>query len=250
MQNRYTADVGDFGKYALLNALTGTDLNLGVMWYFNSAEESNADGGFTDYADLKPCDQALYEKLFRIIQKSTRSLSEVESKEILPFGTLFYRDPLPFPQSPCFTRAARAQRQESREEWFRKGFQKLKTANLLFLDPDNGVAGRRVKKYSRKNVKYVFLDEIPYWLQRHQSVVLYQHQRRQPLEKQILEQLREFGEYGSSGWAISFHRRSVRIYFVLPEPEHREQLRKRTLAFMESRWGREQHFQLHLSNRS
>jgi hypothetical protein len=28
MQNRYTADVGDFGKFALLNALSGDDLKL------------------------------------------------------------------------------------------------------------------------------------------------------------------------------------------------------------------------------
>ncbi len=245
MQNRYTADVGDFGKYALLNALTGTDLRLGVMWYLNSAEESNADGGFTDYAELGACDQTLYEKLTRIIQNSRRSLSEVEAKEILQSGTFFYGDPLPFPRRPCFTAAARAQQLELREEWLSKGFQKLRTANLLFLDPDNGAAGKRVKKYSRRSVKYVFLDEITCWLQRNQSVVLYQHQRRQPLEKQILEQLREFGEHGSSAWALSFHRRSVRIYFVLPVPEHREELRERTTAFVESRWGREQHFRLH-----
>lgn len=246
MQNRYTADVGDFGKYALLNALTGTDLRLGVMWYLNSAEESNADGGFTDYAELKSCDQALYEKLVPILRNSTRNLSEVEAREILPSGTLFYREHLPFPRRPCFTATARTQQQELRQEWLSKGLEKLRTANLLFLDPDNGVAGKREKKHSRKNVKYVFLDEIPCWLQRHQSVVLYQHQRRQPLEKQILGQLREFDEYGTSGWAMSFHRRGVRIFFVLPVPEHRERLMKRTLAFAGSRWSKDGHFRLHL----
>lgn len=249
MQNRYTADVGDFGKYALLNALTGTDLRLGVMWYLNSAEESNADGGFTDYAELKPCDQALHEKLARILRNATRSVSGVEAGGILPSRTLYYLEPLPFTHRPCYTAAARAQQQELRKDWFRKGFQKLQNADLLFLDPDNGVGGKRVKKYSRTSVKYVFHDEIPCWLQRHQSVVLYQHQRRQPLEQQILEQLREFGESGFSGWALSFHRRSVRIYFVFPVPQHREQLRKRTMAFVESRWGREGHFRLHLGNR-
>lgn len=246
MQNRYTADVGDFGKYALLNALTGTDLRLGVMWYLNTAEESNTDGGFTDYAELKPCDQALYEKLVHILRNSTRSLSEVEAREIFPSGALFYRAPLPFPRRPCFTATARTQQEKLRQEWLSEGLEKLRTANLLFLDPDNGVAGRRVKKYSRKSVKYAFLDEIPCWLQRHQSVVVYQHQRRQPLEKQISGQLREFGECGTSGWAISFHRRGVRIFFVLPVPEHREQLRKRTMAFAGSRWCKDGHFRLQL----
>jgi hypothetical protein len=240
MQHRYTADVGDFGKYAVLNALTGTDLRLGVMWYLNSVEESNADGRFTDYLTLKPCDQALYEKMSCILQEPTRSLSHVEGKEILSAGTLFYREPLPFPEGPCPTTAARAQQQELREEWFRKGFQKLQTANLVFLDPDNGVAAKRVKKYSRKSVKYVFIDEITCWLQRHQSVVLYQHQRRQRFREQVLEQLREFGEYGSSGWALSFHHQSVRIYFVFPATEgHRALLRERSNIFLRTRWGKE-----------
>jgi hypothetical protein len=248
MQNRYVADVGDFGKFALLNALTGTDLRLGVMWYLNSVEESNADGGFTAYPNLRQCDPGLYEKLARILKHSKRNLSEIETRGILPPKTIFYRESLPFPDRGCVTGPVRAQQQGCRERWFKNGFKKVRPADLVFLDPDNGVAGKRVKKYSRKSVKYVFVDEITDSLNRHQSVVLYQHQRREPLQGQILQQLQEFSEYGSSGWALSFHRQSVRIYFVLPSPEHREQLKKRTTAFVESRWGREGHFRLRMVN--
>lgn len=59
MQHRYTADVGDFGKFGLLNALSGNVLRLGVMWYLNLAEEPNADGRFTNYAQLQTCDPSL-----------------------------------------------------------------------------------------------------------------------------------------------------------------------------------------------
>ena len=243
MQNRYTADVGDFGKVALLNALTGTDFRLGVMWYLNSAEESNADGRFTHYPILRPCDPTLHAKLSCILQNSRRTVSEVERSEILPSGTLFHREPLPFPQRTCFTDAARALQRNLREEWFKNGFQKLRPADLVFLDPDNGVAGKSVKKYSPKSVKYAFLNEINDWLNRHQSVVVYQHQRRQPLERQIGEQLREFGECGSSAWALSFHRQSVRIYFILPATErHRALLQERSKVFLESQWGGDGHF--------
>jgi hypothetical protein len=34
----------DFGKYALLEALAGEDLRLGVHWYLNADEEANTDG--------------------------------------------------------------------------------------------------------------------------------------------------------------------------------------------------------------
>lgn len=250
MQDRYTADVGDFGKFALLNALTGTSLRLGVMWYLNSIEEANADGRFTAYPELKSCDQVLYEKLSSILQDSTRSLSEVETREILPSRTLFYREPLPCPSKTCFTDAAREQQTDSRIRWFTKGFQELSTADLLFLDPDNGMAGKKVKKYSRKSVKYAFLDEITGWLNRHQSVVLYQHQRRVPFETQISEQLREFSRCGSLGWALSFHRQSVRIYFILPTTKkHRALLWDRTRSFLAGQWGRGDHFRLHSGDR-
>jgi hypothetical protein len=249
MQNRYVADVGDFGKFALLNALAGTDLRLGVMWYLNSAEETNADGRFTNYADLKSCDPTLYENLLYMLQNSTRTLSEVETTPILPSGTLFYREPLPFSQSPCFTAPTREKQQQLRGKWFKNGFQELQTANMLFLDPDNGVAGKRVKQYSRRSVKYVFLDEIIGWLNRRQSVVLYQHQKRVPLETQISEQLREFSRCGSPGWALSFHRQSVRIYFILPATkEHRALLWDRTKSFLASQWGESEHFRLRLGD--
>lgn len=92
MQNRYTGDVGDFGKFALLSALCGTDLRLGVMWYVNEAEEANSDGRFTKYEQLRPCADVLYTKLWLILQNPTRSLSAVEAGQIFPSRTLFYRE--------------------------------------------------------------------------------------------------------------------------------------------------------------
>src|SRR5881628_3576408 len=61
MQDRYVADVGDFGKYGLLRVLcnttgheSGPRLRLGVVWYlFDSKEERKrkpGDGRKTGYA--------------------------------------------------------------------------------------------------------------------------------------------------------------------------------------------------------
>ena len=33
MQNRYTGDIGDFGKLGLLRQLSRTGLSIGVNWY-------------------------------------------------------------------------------------------------------------------------------------------------------------------------------------------------------------------------
>ena len=46
MQDRYTGDVGDFGKYGLLRWLCGQDaapLRLGVVWYRADSSIINAD---------------------------------------------------------------------------------------------------------------------------------------------------------------------------------------------------------------
>jgi hypothetical protein len=236
MQNRYTGDVGDFSKFALLSALCGTDLRLGVMWYLNEAEEANSDGQFTKYEKLRPCAEVLHNKLSLILQNPTRSLSAVETGQILPPSTLFYREPLPSSNKLCSTAESKAQQMQCREAWFMNGFQQLSNAELVFLDPDNGVAGKRVKKFSRKSVKYAFSDETTDWLTRNQSVVVYQHQKRQSLESQVSEQLKAFDASGYHGWALSFHRQSVRIYLILPgTPAHRALLYERCKMFMASK---------------
>jgi hypothetical protein len=251
MQNRYTGDIGDFGKFALLSALCGTDLRLGVMWYLNEAEEANSDGRFTKYEKLRPCADVLYGKLSLILQNPTRTLSAIEASGILPSRTLFYREPLPFSDKLCLTAESKSQQTRYREAWFMNGFQHLSKAELVFLDPDNGVAGKRVKKFSRKSVKYAFPDETTDWLKRNQSVIVYQHQKRQPLQLQVSEQLKAFEQNGYHGWALSFHRQSVRIYLILPgTTEHRTLLYERCKMFTASKWGSEGHFRLHLNNQA
>jgi hypothetical protein len=221
------------------------------MWYLNEAEEANSDGQLTKYEKLRPCADALYAKLSFILQNPTRSLSAVEAGQIFPSRTLFYREPLPFSNKLCLTAESRAQQTHRREAWFMKGFQQLSNAELVFLDPDNGVAGKKVKKFSRKSVKYAFFDETNDWLKRNQSVIVYQHQKRQPLELQVSEQLKAFDATGYEGWALSFHRQSVRIYFILPATTaHRALLYERSTMFLASKWGSGGQFRLHLANRA
>ena len=124
--------------------------------------------------------------------------------------------------------------------------QELSNSDLIYLDPDNGAAGAAVKPYSRRSVKYAFADEISAWLRCGQTVILYQHQQRKPLRMQVEEQLANFARWGSSGWALSFHRNSTRLYFVLPAIEdHRVLLLERSKAFLATRWGTNDHFSLH-----
>lgn len=238
MRDSYVADVGDFGKYALLNALAGSDLRLGVLWCRNTEPDATQDGLFTAYPELRPCDPNLYDRLAPLKNKR-RALSQVENNDILPANTLFYGTAIPAPKVPCFGTAAREAQTRLRAEWFEDGFKKLSQAELVFLDPDNGMAAKRAKKHLRNSVKYVFEDEVINWLNRSQSVVLYQHQQRKTLSAQVSEQRKILGA-GRACHAVSFHRRAVRIYYILPAENHQARIAERLTCFLAGEWG--EHF--------
>ena len=72
MQDRFVGDIGDFGKYGLLRALTGIypeakpSLSLGVVWYLNVKEpDSRGDGQRLRYLDnpdhFRDCDPELFD---------------------------------------------------------------------------------------------------------------------------------------------------------------------------------------------
>ena len=77
--------------------------------------------------------------------------------------------------------------------------------------------------------------------------MVYHHQNRQKGGLAVVIPA-WFGVLRSLGfqtvWAFVFRRVSVRIYFVIPAPSHIDTLAKRTLAFLETHWCREGHFEL------
>jgi hypothetical protein len=241
MRDSYVGDVGDFGKYALLNALAGSDLRLGVLWCRNSEPDATQDGRFTVYPELRACDPNLYDRLSQILVRRQRTLSHVENNDILAPNTLFYGAAIPAPRVPCFSDAAREVQTRLRVAWFDDAFAKLTEADLVFLDPDNGLAPSRCKKHLRSSVKYIFEDEVAAWVKRGQSVVVYQHQQRRSLSEQVSDQHKVLS-VGKLCGAISFHRRAARIYYILPAKDHEHRISKRLTSLLAGEWGK--HFRL------
>ncbi|MCR5214529.1 MAG: hypothetical protein K6E10_08925 [Eubacterium sp.] len=50
MKNQYVADVGDFGKYALLKYLEDSGIKLGINWYLIEDDDTN-DGQIVAYLE-------------------------------------------------------------------------------------------------------------------------------------------------------------------------------------------------------
>jgi hypothetical protein len=250
MQDAFVGDVGDYGKYALLNALAGSDLRLGVMWVNNPDVVRSGEGNLVNYQRLEHCDPGLYSKLQKVLN-GDRRISEIEGGEILPPDTRFYRDFVPTPRYPCSSPALAAQQRTARERWFGRGLAALADASLVFFDPDNGLPPSGMGKHLKDSGKYTFLDEVAACVASGKSAVLYQHLRRSSVESHLEEQMPMLRTCAPGCWAVSFHRWSVRIFYVLPASEaHNKLLRERTCQFVGGLWGgrggfEQEHFQVH-----
>jgi hypothetical protein len=83
-----------------------------------------------------------------------RSIKEIENGLILPKETIFYSKPLPH------SSVNPSEREEERKNWFKESLSQLKSADIIFLDPDNGIQTDKVRKTQTKAIKYVFKNEI------------------------------------------------------------------------------------------
>ncbi len=182
-------------------------------------------------------DPNLYDRLWQILATNQRALSQVERNGILPANTLFYGTAIPVPRVPCFSARSRETQARLRAEWFDEAFKKLSRSDLVFLDPDNGLAPRRCRKHLYGSAKYIFEDEVAAFLKRGQSVVLYQHQQRRSLSEQVSEQHKLLAA-GKPWQAVSFHRRAAGIYYVLPAEDHKRRISEQLTCFLAGEWGK------------
>jgi hypothetical protein len=232
MQNPYTADIGDYGKYMLLNALAGSDLRLAVVWYLNPNVAESGDGKFTsDLSEAKEKDYRfaspnIYDALRKIVRNGVRQVSRIKKEGILPANTIFSEAPLRYLE---FRSAV--ERKKAREDWLLGALNETKEAVLVFVDPDNGLEVKSHARHSKLGAKYAFENEIRAFWERNQSILVYQNVNRSgSVDQQAQRGFARLSALTGGGecWAIGFHSYSARLYFVLPSKNHVLDLRGRT----------------------
>ena len=260
MQNRYVGDVGDFGKHGLLRYLCGETANdkedrlrLGVIWYLShDPREHNGDGRHTDYlrrttrdnkSEYIDCDPALWERLRDLVFADARCVHCAEEAELLPKDTLYYSPLFYFPRTmrPPTRRGARA-------EWFESARRLMRDAQLVCVDPDNGLKPTSVSLYSEKGPKYTCLDDLRALWNDNKSLVMYQQcvmdKKGEEMVRAKKTELKEGLGMDRDPIALWFSRGTARVFFVMPRPEHRPTIESRivSMACILSPWVRHCHF--------
>src|SRR5690606_24549806 len=150
MQERYLGDSHDFIKYALLRHLAvATGPRLGVNWYLTEPQNvdrpGNNDGEKRHHlagGAWQATDLELVERIGHFASPAERTLANVQRFGLLPSQALFHDDLVSGAE---------------REAWHRSAMRKLGSADLVFLDPDNGFEVASAKR--RTIPKYALYSE-------------------------------------------------------------------------------------------
>lgn len=205
MKNQYVADIGDYGKYALLKAFTDAGVNLGINWYLTPDDKTN-DGKFTKYLqedkkNIRRFAPEVYDALQKIYTKD-RTVTGVERSGVLN-GAVYFRE--------------RVKTAQDRSSWFDQSEQELAGAQLIFLDPDNGL--KASGSYTGKGTeKYVLPWEVIRYFE-HSNVVYYCHKGRRTQKQWEAYKAKMFMELPSAQPIIlTYHKGTQRSYVFLVHP--------------------------------
>ena len=227
MQDSYVGDIGDFGKYGLLRQINRTPLRLAVNWYhvFQQKPGKQNDGKFIDYLtspnQYRRYDPKLFDVLRKIVvEEASRSLHEIEKSNIIEAD--FYSEVI----------------SGNRSRWHQNAIIGTRKADVVFLDPDNGLETEHMHQRDSATEKHVKWDELKDYYDRGQSVILYQH-RPQMTKKDICIQsiltMNDGFLCADHVYLLEFPRYTNRFYFFFVHHDHSAVL-KQVCDFMDKNW--------------
>ena len=159
---------------------------------------------------------------------STRNCSTRSEASSHQAGEMFgnWRRPTSFPEprSPVSSSQADgpiAQRQQARREWLEAVRRKLERADLLFLDPDNGLEPAGFRPTAAKSGKSIMISELHQLARPGRCLIVYHHQSRRAGGHHA-EMQHWADRLRASGFATVDALRarpfSPRVYFLLDAP--------------------------------
>lgn len=233
MKNQYFGDIGDYGKYSLLRAFAKEGIKIGVNWYL-TGDDGGSDGKHTGYLQKgkdRIRDPELFDCLKQMVDSKNRDIKAFESKNMIP-GAVYYHEPLDITRFDGI-KAKRAER----DRWHNGAMKKLKDAELVFLDPDNGMKTNN-NSTGKNSIKYAFTSEALDYYNRGQNIVYYCHKGRRT-EYQWEEAKKAMFDHMPEAVliALTLHRGTQRTFMFALHKDSRERYAEIVKTFIESKWG-------------
>jgi hypothetical protein len=170
MQNRYVGDIGDYMKFGILRALS-PGYHLGVAWWLFPDESHNQHGQHIGYLkqpeQWRHFDRPLFDALEKIVASGQRDVGALEMANLLP-GAIFASETIP-------VAGTIAERLNQRHQWFTTVQRTLDGADLLFVDPDNGLEPEGYGHDSATAGKSVLLSELRALARPGRCLIVYHH---------------------------------------------------------------------------
>jgi hypothetical protein len=248
MKNQYFGDINDYRKYGLLRLLAGDGvLRIGVCWML-TPDDNSSDGGPTKLRYLKrqnvqrwsQFDKALYDDIRSLIWDATNDelKKKKTARRVSHFKERFV------PKSVVWDNVLKDCPVE-RQEYFTNMFTEFrkKEVELVFFDPDNGLAGnvghRSIRKGGTASCKHLFYDEVQACVNHGFSALVYQHFRQKSSQGHrdalIRDAIKELQTVSKVTRLACFRTPDV-FYVLVPAREHRLTLLKGTKAVASSAW--------------
>lgn len=184
MKEQYVGDISDFHKYRLLRFLSdGGRTKIGMCWML-TPPDGRRDGNRLRYLSQPQRWRKLDPTIFDLLNATTAHgvtsrIARIEDGGVLP-GAMYQRDMIP-------------DNVAARLDFMKTMWQRFKSADLVFFDPDNGIERSKPKGHKASS-KYIYWDEIEETYQRGHSVLVYQHFSREPRQAFIEKQCRELAK--------------------------------------------------------
>lgn len=225
MKDQYFGDINDYRKYGLLRGIqSGGECKLLVAWML-TPNDCRRDGGFRSYLQRpevwKHFDSELFAGLTAVLHAScTPRVSLIEGSGLLPCST-YFSDVVPDASG-------------DRNQWRDALMKSANGADLVFLDPDNGIEVPS-KPIGRKGFsKYVSWQEIQGLWKMRCSILIYQHFRREPREAFAARMVSELRQRTGARFTRAFHTAHV-LFLLVAQAEHEARFREAISRFL-PRW--------------
>jgi hypothetical protein len=220
MQDRHVGNIGDFGKLALLRCLM-EGRRLAVCWYLTrDVRESKNDGKMFDYLkrpeEFRHLAPEIFDALSQIVAEDgarSRSVAALESGGLLSEAA-FHRTEVPRPRV-------------LRRQWAEELVAAVSDADLVFLDPDNGIQGTRLSP------KHIALSEIAALRRPNRIIAFAQQQTGRRSQVSLLA--RQLWSIGCKRIELVRFRLIASRFFVVTDHDEGETERIRELA---RKWGK------------